>query len=74
MIRAIICIAIIAAVCFAEPMNGYEGEDIVEEVMPEVGYHYTFEIDSSYTPWSYTFSAPETLYHPLLFQTTVRWW
>ena|GEM_PF-2362252 len=34
---------------------GCEGEDSAEVVVI-VGYHYTFEVDSSYTPWSYTFA------------------
>ncbi len=38
---------------------GCTAEDSVEVVI-ELGYNYTFEIDSSYIPWSYTFPATVT--------------
>jgi len=39
---------------------GCEAEDDAEVII-ELGYHYTFEIDSSYTPWSWT--LPDTERH-----------
>ncbi len=35
-------------------------EDSIEVII-ELGYHYTFEIDSSYTPWSWTFPPSDSL-------------
>ncbi len=40
-----------------------EAADSVEAII-ELGYHYTFEIDSSFAPWSYAFPASETRVFP----------
>lgn len=49
-----------------EDKVGCEATDSAEVII-ELGYHYTFQIDSSYTSWSWTFPASETLLVPVSF-------
>ena len=62
--RVTFALTFIAFLIFGSFTAVFGAEDSAIDEFEKSGYHYTFQIDSSYTPWSYSFPASDSILIP----------